>query len=457
MKKIYIIGIAAVLFGACKPNASINKPVTKGTADFTNYMAIGSTYTAGFADNSLYASAQLNSYPERLFEQFSLVGAKGPFIQPLLPGEYGFPRPKKVLAYVHSPCNYNDSTLEPINYPYPLDSPGSMHFVSNTNHGQVNNIGVPGLRVVDFPVAGYSAPNVNIYASRFFYPNSSTPMDELRNRVGNLNPTFFTLWLGMEDVLDYAVGGGQGDGSGNASPQALNFYSVNDISPLTVWQTLYDSVVKLSISTGSNGALINIPDITAFPFFTALPPNGLILNTQDEVDAMNAKWNPGGSHNFSFQLGANYFVIQQHDGATRQAVPTELILLTVPDTSIKCHSLGGMTPIPAQYVLTTDELQNIRTMITKMNAFIQNEADQHHLAYVDMNSYMRQLSTGMTYNGINYSTQFVAGGAFSLDGITLTERGYALISNEILRTINNFFHANIPFTDVNKYHGVVFP
>lgn len=459
MRKVIIIGLAALSITACKPNASVNKPLTSGNVSFTNYLAIGSGYTAGFSDSSLYVSAQLNSYPERLWEQFSLVGGKGPFVQPLLPGEYGWPNLKKVLAFVHDPCNFLDSNLDPVNYPGASDSLGtSGTFVSTGPNGQINNIGVPGLRVVDLPVAGFSSPLVNKYAARFFYPSSRTPMDEIQARVNNLNPSFFTLWLGMDDVLGYALAGGQGDGTFVAQPDALNHYRVQDISPVAVFENLYDSVVKLAISTSATGgALVNIPDITAFPFFTTIPPNGLTLNTQQEVDAMNAKYNVGSTHNFAFQLGTNYFVIQQHDLSVRQAVPTELILSNVTDTAIRCHGLGGANPIPAQWVLTTDELQNIRNWISTINQFIFRESQLHNLAYVDINAYMKQLQTGVTYNGVMYSTQWLTGGAFSLDGVNLTERGYALMANQILQSVNNWYHSVIPFTDVNKYHGVNFP
>ena len=459
MKKIYTIGVLACLFAACKPNVNVTTTPTQGEADFTNYLAIGSSYTAGFADNSLYVTGQLNSFPERLFEQFSLVGAKGPFVQPLLPGEYGYPRPKKVLWLTHSLCNFGDSSLSPVDYPNPLDSVGSARFVSTVNNGQINNIGTPGLRVVDYPVVGWAvqaAPNGFPYAQRFYHTPSSTPMEELAYRVHTLHPTFFTFWMGMDDVLGYALSGGQGDGSANVAPQLLNYFNPKDISNIVTFESFYDTAVNMSISTGSNGALINIPDITAFPFFTTVPANGLTINTQAQVDALQARYKDE-KWNKVFELGASYFVIEDHNGKIRQAVPGELIMLSVPMDSIKCYGWGATTPIPARYVLTTDELQNIRNFTRTANLFIQNRALIHHLAYVDINTYMAQLSTGMTYNGVNYSTQFVQGGAFSLDGVHPTQRGYALISNEMIRVINNFYHSTMPLTDVNKYHGINFP
>ncbi len=65
-------------------------------------------------------------------------------------------------------------------------------------------------------------------------------MDELAFSVHNLAPTFFTMWLGANDVLGYATAGGQGNGGGAALPvPGTNFYNTNDISPACSFQKIY--------------------------------------------------------------------------------------------------------------------------------------------------------------------------------------------------------------------------
>jgi hypothetical protein len=458
MKKIYTIGAFAVLFAACKPAVNVTKTPTAGTANFSNYLAVGNSFTAGFGDNSLTVYGQLNSFPQRLFEQFSLIpanpGAKGPFIQPLLHSDNGYPGPIKVLAMTYNSCIPGDSSLAPIDFPGFLQDPiDAQPYNSGVNNGQVNNIGTPGLRVVDLPVMQYAAA-FNRYAARFYHDTTNTPMNEILYRVDNYHPTFFTLWLGMDDILGYALNGGQGDGTGNAVPQVLNIYSLNDISPTAAFEKNYDSVLNIIIHTSASGALINIPDITSLPFFTTIPANGLTIARQGQADSLQALFS---IYHAVFQVGANFFMIQDHKGNIRQAVPGELLLLTVPQDSLTCAGWGTTKPIPAQYVLTTDEIQFIRAATATFNSYIRQEANLHHLAYVDMNQYFSSLASGITYNGIKYSTQFVSGGAFSLDGIHPTARGYALIANQILATINSFYHSTIPSIDANKYHGVNFP
>ena len=68
---------------------------------------------------------------------------------------------------------------------------------------------------------------------------------------------------------------------------------------------------------------------------------------------------------------------------------------------------------------------------------------------------MLELST----TGIDYGTGFVdatyaTGGAFSLDGVHPTARGYAVISNRMIDTINGALDASIPRVDPGAYSTI---
>ncbi|NDC42661.1 MAG: SGNH/GDSL hydrolase family protein, partial [Chitinophagia bacterium] len=198
----------------------------------------------------------------------------------------------------------------------------------------------------------------------------------------------------------------------------------------------------------------NIPDINALPFFTTVRADGLYIPRQSLADSLTAFY---ASMNYSFQMGYNYFIIRDHAGNLRQAVPGELILLNVPMDSLTCAAWGSFKAIPSQYVLTTDEITNIRTATARYNETIKGAALRNNLGYVDMASYLTSLSSGLVYNGINYNTTFVKGGAFSLDGVHPNARGYAMIANKIITDINAKYGSTINLVDVNKYPGVMFP
>ncbi len=58
---------------------------------------------------------------------------------------------------------------------------------------------------------------------------------------------------------------------------------------------------------------------------------------------------------------------------------------------------------------------------------------------------------------MNYSTTFVTGGSFSLDGVHLTGKGYAVIANEFIKAINAKYKSNLRQVNPNNYSGVKFP
>ncbi|MBS1772917.1 MAG: hypothetical protein JST82_08650 [Bacteroidetes bacterium] len=438
MKKIYILGLMACLMASCKPNITPNQ-ATRGDADFTRYVAVGNSLTAGYADGSLYREGQMNSYPAILYNQFKIVGA-GNFVQPLLPGKYGYPGPRMFLNMVQGPCD-TAASLAPQYYTGALDSAtSSMSIAAN---GPYNNMGVPGIRCIDFLVRGYGM--LNPYARRFYLdPAGSRPADE----AAVLHPTFFTLWIGSNDVLGYATNGGD-----QASPGAGG---VNTISNVDMFNAAYDTTLSNLRRSGAQGVLINIPDITAIPFFTTIGAKGLTIS-QDDAYRLNNSYN--GASGVRFEAGSNYFVIEDSSvpAKFRQIRDGELILLSLPLDSVKCKGWGTIKPIPGKYVLTSNEVAKINVAISAFNRIIYLMAKRENLPMVDMYSYLHTVQAGIVFNGVSYNTSFVNGGAFSLDGVHLTPRGYALVANQIIMAINERYKATIPLADVNSYRGVVFP
>jgi lysophospholipase L1-like esterase len=450
MKKSYLIiaAMAAIAITSCKSKIE-PETASAGDANFKTYVAIGNSLTSGFADGTLYRSGQESSYPNMLAGQFKLVGG-GEFKQPLLPGESGWPiipaagrYPKRVLGFA-TDC-MGIKSLSPVIFPGVPDTTGSSTNISAD--GPFNNVGVPGIRCIDYTIHGYAyaaAAQGAPWAARFYKsPTTQSPLEVALQPV----PTFFTMWLGSNDVLGYALAGGEGT-VGGIMP--------TDISPVSVFAQSYDVCVKALVDIGAKGVLINIPDVTTIPYCTTVPAKGLALTSQAQVTGLNTAYAPLG---ITFSLGANYFIIEDETapGNLRQIKPGEYVLLSIPQDSLKCGGWGSLKPIPKEYVLTADEITNIQTATTAFNNIIANTATKYNLGLVDANAYMKTLQTGITWNGVTYGAAFVTGGAFSLDGVHLTPRGYGLIANEILRIINQTYKSTVPAVDINKYHGILFP
>ncbi|MGL5888471.1 MAG: hypothetical protein ACRC3B_01220, partial [Bacteroidia bacterium] len=283
------------------------------------------------------------------------------------------------------------------------------------------------------------------YFNPFFTRMTANPATaSMLSEASAQNPTFFSVFIGNNDVLGYALSGGTtGAVTPSAGPAGVGF----DAS--------IDAIVAGMTANGAKGVIGNVPDITSIPYFTTVPWNGLVLDATSAAQ-LSAAYAPLG---ISFIAGSNGFIIEDATapGGKRQIQQGELVLLSVPQDSLKCAGWGSMKAIPDAYVLDAGELASINNAVAAYNVKIRNVADANGLAFVDVNAFLGNARTSIVYNGIEVTTQFVSGGGFSLDGVHLTPRGNALLCNEFIKSINMKFNATIPQVDATKYPGVIFP
>jgi len=442
---VYILAMCGSIV-ACKPK--IEEPsIDKGSLDVSKYVAVGNSITSGYADNALYYDGQQVSYANLLSQQFAKIGG-GEFKQPLVsPTSVGIGASGEARLILGPSTDCKGVTsLGPI-----ASAPtGDLSiFLTNiyASKGPFNNMGVPGAKATTTVYPGYG--NFTAGTGKFnpfFTRMASNPITaSILGDVLTQNPTFFTLFIGSNDVLLYALDGAAGDSiTPIAGPVGVGF----DAS--------LDYIVSKLTEGGAKGAIANVPDITSLPYFTTVPYNGLVLTSQVQVDALNSAYAPLG---INFHLGQNAFIIADPTapGNVRQIKSTEYVLLTVPQNSLKCDQLGSAVPIPDEYILTNSEISEIRSAIMNYNSKIKNLATANGLAFVDVNAFLQMTEKGVTYNGITLTTTFVSGGAFSLDGIHLTPIGNAMLANEFIKSINTTYHSTLPLVDATKYSGVKFP
>lgn len=417
-------------FAACKPKIDQEKP-TAGSADFSRYLAIGNSATAGYADGTLYRTGQINSYPNILAEYFKLVGG-GEFRQPLLPaGDKGYPDPRMLLRVVQGTC---DTTLTTV-----LEERGKDSAISTINVASdipFNNMGLPNARAIDYIATGYG--NVNVYARRSFKDINASPLKEALR----VNPTFFTLWIGNNDVMLNAIFGG------NSSPVPIT--GENE------FRTAMDSIMTALLRKNAKGVVLNLPDISSLPYFSTIKPNELALN-ETQATSLNVYWRDVKNLPVRFHQGTdNYFVIQDGN-EIRQIRNGEMLLLSIPRDSLKCAQWGTVKPIPGNYVLTASEIAAIKNATANFNNIISSLASAKKIPLVDVNGFLKTIEWGIHYNGVAFNATYVNGGFYSLDGIHLNPRGNAMLADHIIKKINTSYGATIPSVDVNNYSGLKFP
>lgn len=188
-KTVLLLAMASLLFFvACEDKSDLTAPSAPntGTANFTKFVAIGNSLTAGKQNNSVYQTAQEYSYGKMIAEQVDVT-----FEQPLIenPGIGGRLDVVSLAPFKTKMQSDNESRL-------------------NGNYsGIYNNLGIPGILLADVLLTKESPSQ---------YVGANAMIDAVLRNQGHTvlelaiasKPTIATLWIGNNDILGYATSGG---------------------------------------------------------------------------------------------------------------------------------------------------------------------------------------------------------------------------------------------------------
>lgn len=434
LKLAGIVTVATIAFlvascGDFKKSSVVNPP-SNGSLNFTTYVALGNSLTAGYQNGALYQSAQLYSYPYLIAQQ---TGAQN-FQQPLI-SDPGIGGRLKIVNLV-GPVIGSD----PVQGGSPLNA--------NLNR-PYNNLGVPGAVLYDLiDTSSFSAKALPPRKNPFFsiiLRNSAFGSSAVAQAL-SLKPTFVTVWIGANDVLGYASSGGTvgTDPATHSLPTDLQTFTY-----------LYNQAMNALLSGAPNAkfATANIPDVTAIPFFTTIPAVVVNPQTQQPV-TVNGQFVP--------------LIVQRHDANGNlyvgQANPLyDLILLTAAD-SLKAGvgipaALGGTgRPLGTQFVLDSLEVARVRAATQGFNQVISAFANSNSTRIVMVDAYgilNKIKQNGYVADGVTLTSSYISGGFFGLDGVHPTSRGYAVVANEFIQAINQHFGSNIPLVPLSQVPGSV--
>lgn len=504
--------LASLAFVACDnedevkidANSSDGKPLTAGSAVVTKYVALGDSYAAGYSDNALFALGQEGSYVNIIAKQFALAGG-GEFKTPLMADNIGgLLLGGNVIA---GPRLFFNGAA-----PTPVSGKPTTEVTTKLT-GPFNNLGVPGAKSYHLiapgygNVAGVAGGLANPYFARFATSASTTVVADAVAQ----DPTFFSLWIGGNDILGYATSGGSGKNqTGNLNPAT---YASNDITDPNVFASAYSSLVNALTAKGAKGVVANLPYVTALPYFTTVPFNplsnavlggGNVAVGQATVNALNTQlygplkqaltaFGAGDRINLMSTTAANPLLIRDESltnlsaqltaaftptlgaataafygqifGQARQATKDDLVVLTTQSvigtapTGIPAplDKFGITYPLQDKDVLTKSEISEVKVATDAYNATIKAVADAKGLAFVELKGVTDQLaSTGIVYNGYTTTSTFVTGGMFSLDGVHPSPRGYAIIANLFTEAINVKYGSNFKSVNVGLYR-ILYP
>jgi lysophospholipase L1-like esterase len=462
MKKVIYISLIGLGFiSSCKKTAFDAVERTSGTADFKTYISVGNSLTQGYQDGGLYEDGQSMSYPSIIAQQMKRTQPNmGEFRQPMTSGNgSGYMH----LAYINGelkPITANDNTV-PGSY---LEDVSWSSWGTSEKTQKYNNLGIAGVKLIqcvnfdhlddnttngiilgglDVSVLGQSIQQEGNPYARFLdfgeaevnvpiLGNIGGTPKEYLDHVKQSNATFFTCWLGNNDVLGYVVNGG--------TPNVISNNTIglsvdlNALSDEFEFEAKYDSIIKAFSNQGAKGVCATLPNVTSIPFVTTFT-----------VEKLKADYN------------FNKVWITDYNENVREATSEDYVLLHASSSIAQGKGQSQGSPFTNYDVLDKEEVSRAKAHTAKLNASIYKIAGSYGFPVADMFTYMDNLSAGFTFDGIDMNISYIQGGTFSLDGIHPNPRGYAVVANEFIRVINAAYDSNIPKVSIGNYRGVKFP
>ncbi len=466
---------------------------TSGSADFSKYVSVGNSLTAGFSDGALFSEGQDKSFPNILAQQFAMAGG-GAFSQPLTSDNLGG---LTLQGNVIQPTRFIFDVANQA--PVRKDGTPTTEVLSVVA-GPHNNMGVPGAKSFHLLANGYGNPAgvQSGAANPYFARMASSPNVSVLEDAAGQGPTFFTLWIGSNDILSFATSGGAGvdhNETGNLDPST---YGGTDITNANVFAQVYGGILTTLTLGGANGVVANLPNVTDAPYFTTVPYNPIPMDdgTAALTNGAYAPYNGGiqqalaalagtglftpeeaAKRTIGFSAGQNAVVIVDEDltdlGAInpafaalpklRQATAEDLVVLpassfigTLADPGNPASVNGVGVALADNWVLTPEEQTAIVNATTAFNTTIEMMAEQFDVGFFDANALLNIVGTdGLNIGGsATITDDFVSGGAFSLDGVHPSPRGYAAIANAMIDVINAKYGSNLPKVNPIEYTGL---
>ncbi|HUQ45271.1 MAG TPA: SGNH/GDSL hydrolase family protein [Gemmatimonadaceae bacterium] len=392
---------AALAVTACSSNRDVlgpNPPVSG--AIFKSYVAIGNSLTAGYQSSGINDSTQRQSYARLLATQMGTQYHYAALAMPGCPGPtLNFQTGARVGGTAAPPCALR---------------------VTSSITDVLNNVAVPDARVLD-PVST-SAPASNAYTTLILGGKTQV------QRALDARPTFVSIWIGNNDVLN-----GGYTGILTPTPGVSN----GIVSTQAQFQTSYDLMLKqlLDSMPQLKGILIGVAQIGSIPLMT---PGAAIFASPAIQAGIN-------------QVAGKPVAINPNCSGSSALVTTPLLLAMIRagthPAQISC--VKGVDPTDPRvgelFVLDAQEGVTLAAVIDGYNAYIKAKADALGFAFYDPNALLGGLR-GTASSSIfpNYaSTTAPFGTAFSFDGIHPSLTGQKLVANALITTINTKYGTSL--------------
>ena len=416
---------AAVLIAAL---VAVPMFAARGSANFSNFVALGDSYGAGFESGSLNQRHQVWSWPAVVARQVGLT---------LCPATAVATDPCWAQPLVSFPGIANELVLNSL-VPSPViaPAPGQGQPLMLNFARPYNNLSIPGGTVgalLTITGAEPQQPNepTPVSFGRFILRGLGTPVQQAVAQ----HPTFIALWAGGNDYLNVMFSG---------NPATVT--SIDD------FKARYEAILDALIAGAPNAGMVvgNLP--TGIPPYLKLVPNFLV--------------NPATGQPFTIDGQVVRWIVDNGNGNIAPVAADTLIPLQTRDKLAQGYGLPPAfkfvapfsqlphvgEPLSPNDVITAEELATVITRVAGYNTIIQNAATARNIPVADVAGLFARVTsaTGMRLGPVTVSGAPVTGGFFSNDFFHLTDLGYLLFGNEFIKAINSGYDTDIPLMSITE-------
>jgi lysophospholipase L1-like esterase len=426
MRNNSFVRIAAVALLA----AAIAVPTfaARGTGDFTRFVAIGDSISAGFGAGSLNERHQVFSPPAIIAQQVGIPlctpassAADNCFALPLISFP-GLPNGEIVLGLTSS------GALGPVIIP----GSGGPEMIGFGR--PYNNLAVPGYTVG--AALALTGAEANSGLGQVILRGLGSEVDQ----AIALHPTFVMIWLGANDVLG-AVSAGNPAG----------------LPSTAAFTAQYNTVLDKLVAGAPNAGMVvgTLPtDFRSLPLTSTVPPVVFDSNFQPVVaggQQIPLIYTPAGA--------ATPTIVPPGSIVLLSALPKIQTGVGMPPTLKTIPPFNALpnvgTPLTDADVITPTELTAFTTRIAEFNAAITAAAASHNVAVADVKAFYDRIANSSAANPIvigpfAFTRQFATGGLFAMDGTHFSDLGYILFANEFIKAINTNYDTHIPLASISK-------
>ncbi|RAV98097.1 SGNH/GDSL hydrolase family protein [Pseudochryseolinea flava] len=500
----------------CAPDTSC-EDAEAGTANFTKFVVLGNSYTAGFQAGALFTKGQQNSLGAIVANQLKCVNTELVFNQPDINSVNGYnlqssAPPTLILGrlFLFDPDGSGPRTPAPAaagmpatatTCPSAVNTPASPAPYNTADlpapyagdKAKLNNFSVPLIQLGQALIKETGGPSTAnpyynpLYARFASNPGSSKLIEDALGAAGS----FYLVWLGFDDVLLYAATGADGTYPMTGSEDFAGYYS-QMISSMLGANPIFKGVVG------------NIPDFTSLPYFYTVAWNQITL---DATTAGALKTNLADKYNgfltlmvangiiseeektkrtLNYVAGKNPILLTDETltdlstymtgeaaalapyARARQTTAQDLVPLAAGSVLGTCYMnspnavFGVSFPVADKYILIPSETQAILARTADFNAAINAavEDSDGRLTVADVRSTYNAFvaAKGAIQDNVYMTPNFAPPtGIFSEDGLHPNSRGYAFTANIFIDAINAKFGSSIPKAKLGNYGITALP